>query len=123
MIPKISIVDYDGLTKYLPDLVTDGPVLLIHIKMGCGSCTSIANEFVDNQLIGNKVLVRMMEAEAAKSDNRSRVWDLDGNVAHTLGLTVTPSALLLAADRSIPFNPVYGISEIRRLVSQIENIS
>lgn len=123
MIPELQIVDIDGERKLLSDLVLGGPVLLLHVKTGCGSCTSIAKEFSDNQLIGDKVVIRMMETESFIDVNRSRIWDHDSTVATTLGLTVTPSALLLLADGSIPFNPVYGISNIRELIEQIKNIS
>lgn len=121
-IPDLRVTDTAGASVALPSLVVDGPVLLVFVKHGCGPCREVIAELADGDRIADRVLVRLIERmpAAGPDASRSRLWDQGARAAYAVGLRSTPSAVLLAADRTIPTNPVYGPAEIRMLVAGIE---
>lgn len=120
-VPDLPLLEGDGTEVRLPTLVKTGPVLLIYVKHGCGSCKKTEERFKDGDKIAGRVTVRLLERTPPTGPDqaRSRLWDGHG-VARTLAMQFTPAALLLAADGTIPMDPVYGPQEIGRLAEGIE---
>jgi len=120
-VPDLLLLEGDGTEVRLPALARTGPVLLIYVKNGCGSCKKTEERFKDGDKIAGRVTVRLLERtpQTGPDQTRSRLWDGQG-VARTLAMQSTPAALLLAADGTIPMDPVYGPQEIGRLADGIE---
>jgi hypothetical protein len=120
-IPDVTVRDASGSMVPIPRLTADGAVLLINVKTGCSPCSTVIDAFADGSLIAGRVRVRLMERTPADGSlSPDRLWDDDGQTARVLSLASTPSALLLAADGTIPADPVRGSEQIFDLVRGIE---
>lgn len=120
-IPDIDVRDASGSTLSLRTLTADGAVLLVNVKTGCSPCARVIDELPDGSAIAGRVRVRLMERMPAGGVlGPDRLWDRDGEAARILSLASTPSALLLAADGTIPADPVRGADQIFGLVRGIE---
>lgn len=120
-IPDIAVSDASGATLSLPTLTAGGAVLLVNVKTGCSPCSRVIEELPDGAVIAGRVRVRLMERRPADGTlGPDRLWDDDGEAARVLSLASTPSALLLAADGTIPADPVRGADQIFELVRGIE---
>lgn len=122
VLPDLALENAEGTPVALDTLIAGGPALLVHVKEGCSSCREVSAFFHDRPRIADRVVVHLIERLPHPDSTRSagRLWDLEGEVMTTLGMRATPSALLVAADGSIPANPVYGTKKILELVAGIE---
>lgn len=122
VVPDLTVRDGTGAPIPLPGLTADGAVLLINVKSGCSPCATVIEAFSDGALIGGRVRVRLMERSPSEESllGPGRLWDDGGEVARVLAMASTPSALLLAADGTIPADPVRGSEAIFDLVRGIE---
>jgi hypothetical protein len=119
-IPDVVVHESDGRPVRLPSLTTDGAVLLVHVKTGCGPCAEVIDALPDGSLLGGRVRVRLLEKVRASSPRpEGRLGDPDGAVASLLGFAATPSALLLAQDGTIPADPVRGSAQIFELADAV----
>lgn len=122
VVPDLTVREASGSPVPLPALTSEGAVLLIHVKSGCSPCATVIEAFSDGALIGGRVRVRLMERAPADGARLApgRLWDDGGQVARVLAMASTPAALLLAADGTIPADPVRGSEAIFDLVRGIE---
>lgn len=120
-VPEATVRDSVGREVDLRGVVAGGPVLLVNVKTGCSPCATVIETLRDGDLIAERVRVRLLERTPADGTlDRPRLWDDAGAVAQLLGLQNTPSALLIAADGTIPADPVRGSEQIFALVRGIE---
>lgn len=121
-LPDLEFNRADGTAVSLLKLTANGPMLLVHVKEGCSSCDDVVSYFEGKTHIADRVAVLLFERGGSGDTHSSdlKLWDSGGRVSTTLGLNGTPSALLVAADGSIPADPVYGKAQIFELVSGIE---
>ncbi|CAH0164429.1 MauE/DoxX family redox-associated membrane protein [Microbacterium sp. Bi128] len=122
VVPDVTVRDGSGSPVPLPALTAESAVLLIHVKSGCSPCATVIEAFSDGALIGERVRVRLLERAPADGAPLvpGRLWDDGGEAARVLAMASTPSALLLAADGTIPADPVRGSEAIFELVQAIE---
>ncbi|MFV0434442.1 MAG: MauE/DoxX family redox-associated membrane protein [Leucobacter sp.] len=121
-VPGVEVRDPSGETVLLPAVVTGEPTLLVLVKPGCGPCQQTVKFFEGRERIAGRIVVHLMERTppTGVDPSRRRLWDDGGIAAESLGLDGAPAALLVAGDRTIPADPVFGLAEIRRLVAGLE---
>lgn len=121
-LPEASFVAADGSQVPLSALAPDAPVLLVHVKEGCTPCDEVIGFFAGRSRIAERVEVVVIEHLDMRPEGErpGRLWDRDGAIMSSLGMRTTPAALLVAADGSIPANPVFGTAAIIELVGGIE---
>ena len=118
-IPALALRDR-GADVALAALVVGGPALLVFVKPGCSACRKVIARFSDGERLEGRVLIRFIErGEGETSPAGAGLRDPDGSVLRVLGLNRAPSALLLAADGTIPADPVYGAEQVFALTDAI----
>lgn len=117
----LSVRDADNRTVTIFDLLGGAPTMLVHVKRGCSSCEAVLARFSDKDLIGGRVVVRIVEASAPQPGVAPiGLYDVNATAMRELGLRATPSALLIAADGSIPVPPARGDAAIFEFVEGLE---
>ena len=119
---ELFVSDGEGRPAPLQSILDGTPLLLVHVRHGCSACSQIAAHLQDGQYVADRVKVRFVESspQGLPLHDKSRLWDHGGVVTKALGMSATPTALLIAADGLIPADPVVGYDEIMKLVAGIE---
>lgn len=119
-IPRIHLRAPDGSQRMLSELAETRAQLLVFTTCGCGS-TVVAGERAP--LWQNRVPqieVKMVATNRLPDASQNAWYDHGGVAYHLFGMTGTPSAVLLGADRQIAGGPVTGLDEIEQFVNDIE---
>ncbi|MFV0450908.1 MAG: TlpA family protein disulfide reductase [Propioniciclava sp.] len=125
-IPRAVLIDSDRSPVLLSELASAQPVLVVSITCLCGSSKRVVDRLADwaERLPVVRVVIAPTFAPEKLPQQpglAERAFHDHGGVAHVaLGMTGTPSAVLLGADGQLAGGPVHG-EEIERFVTDIES--
>lgn len=122
-VPDVRLTSSSGVDVRVRTLIAHGAVLLVHVKVGCSSCDQVLRAIHDEMKIADVVTVRIVEQGVVRAGSApaSRLWDVSRSATPRLGLTRTPSALLIAADGTTPVRVAHGSDDILALIDGIEH--
>lgn len=124
-IPYGVVTRLDGTSSTLMEAATTQARFLFFLNTHCGACLRVAerlDEWADRLDPAVGVLaVYVDESTARQGSHRTELaaWDPELNVRRVLGLTGTPSAVLLGADGLLAGGPVRGEDEVIELVEAV----
>ncbi|WP_406164557.1 MauE/DoxX family redox-associated membrane protein [Streptomyces sp. NBC_00996] len=126
--PDFSLPDEAGRTWTMRDLLVGGrPLLLVFSDRACGACSSLLPQVARwQQDHDERVTIAVVSGGArpvplvgaGEAGLRRLLADPDRHVLAAYGVTATPSAVLIDAERIIAAVPAVGAAEISDLVSK-----
>jgi peroxiredoxin len=127
--PVLSLADHEGRTWALESLLTEGrPLLLVFSDPACTACRELIPEVARWQdRHAEQLSVALVSAGSSVDHVRDLeehglsglLVDEDRSVAAAYGISATPSAVLVDAERRIAATPAVGADEIGGLVTRI----
>ncbi|MFE6995685.1 MauE/DoxX family redox-associated membrane protein [Microbacterium sp. NPDC057659] len=123
--PAVPLVRSDGEQINLRTLSMERALLLLAVRPGCGSCTDVIAQTPAWRELLPEVSVRLLLREApefsaaTEFEEPMSLHDPERYAQDSLGLTVTPSAVLLGADGMLAGGPVTGTEAITEFIADI----
>ncbi|MFE6735673.1 MauE/DoxX family redox-associated membrane protein [Microbacterium sp. NPDC057650] len=123
--PAVPLTLADGEQVNLRALSIRQPLLLLAVKPGCGSCADVIAQVPAWRELLPEVSVRMLLREApevsgiAEREEPQSLHDMERYAYDSLGIRITPSAVLLGADGMLAGGPVTGTAAITEFIADV----
>ncbi|MEV4773918.1 MauE/DoxX family redox-associated membrane protein [Microbacterium sp. LWH12-1.2] len=127
--PAVPVTLADGRTVNLRDLAARGPILLLAVKEGCGSCVSVIAAVPRWRALLPEVSVRFLLWPAPEKSSLTELTEPQSlhdphmYVQQSIADWATPAAVLIGADGYLAGGPVSGSDAVSSFIDDIyENL-
>lgn len=126
--PAVPVTTADGTLVSLRDLAAQGPLLLLAVNAGCGSCTPVIEAAPRWRRLLPEVSVRFLlrdmpgETPLTEVSEPQSLHDPKQYVRGSIGDWATPTAVLVGADGYLAGGPVSGAASIESFIGDIYEV-